>query len=103
MSAAPAGADSATVVMDVGWQPNENSAAKPKDDIAKRSRAKKPTAKLKTAADIGWVKKIKKTWMMHLQHGYRDGVWSYLSLLGSEFFLTPAAHCVIFVQRLAYW
>jgi hypothetical protein len=77
MSAAPAGADSVTVVMDVGWQPNENSAAKHKDDIAKRPKAKKPIAKPKPAAGTGWKKKIKKTWMMHLQHGYRHGVWSY--------------------------
>jgi hypothetical protein len=103
MSAAPAGADSVTVVMDVGWQPNENSAAKPKDAIARHPKVKKPTAKLKTAADIGWVKKIKKTWMMHLQHGCRGGVWSYLALLESDFFLNPAVRGVIFVQLMAFW
>ena len=103
MSAAPAGADSVTVVMDVGWQPNENSAAKPKDDTAKRPRAKKPTAKLKTAADIGWVKKIKKTWMMHLQHGYRGGVCSYLTLSGIDILLNRISNSVIFVQQMVWW
>ena len=102
MSAAPAGADSATAVMNVGWQPNENSAATPKDDIARHPKVKKPTAKLKTAADIGWVKKIKKTWMMHLQHGYRHGVWSYLSLIENEIFLKQAARGVIFAQPMVY-
>ena len=103
MSAAAAGAGSVTVVMDVGWQPNENSAAKPKDDIARHLKVKKPTAKLKTAADIGWVKKIKKTWMMHLQQGYRGGVWSYLALLESDFLLSPTVRGVTFVQLMAYW
>jgi len=56
------------------WQPNENSAAKPKDDIAKHQRAKKPTAKPKTAAGTDCVKKIKEIWMMQLPHGYRHGV-----------------------------
>ncbi len=103
MSAAPAGADSVTVVMDVGWQPNENSAAKPKDDIAKRPRAKKPTAKLKTAADIGCAKKIKKTWMMHLQHGYQGGVWSYLTLSKTDLLLSSTSDSVIFVQQMVWW
>jgi hypothetical protein len=34
------------------WQPNENSAAKPKDDIGKRPRAKKPTVKTKIVVDM---------------------------------------------------
>jgi hypothetical protein len=103
MSAGPAGADSATVVMDVGWQPNENSAAKHKDDIAKRPRAKKPIAKPKTAAGIGCAKKIKKTWMMHLQHGYQGGVCSYLTLSGTDFLLSRTSDSVIFVQQMVWW
>jgi hypothetical protein len=103
MSAAPAGADSVTVVMDVGWQPNENSAAKPKADIVRHLKVKKPTAKLKTAADIGWVKKIKKTWMMHLQHGYRGGVCSYLTLSGIDILLNRISNSVIFVQQMVWW
>jgi hypothetical protein len=103
MSAAPAGADSVTVVKDVGWQPNENSAAKPKDDIVRHPRAKKPTAKLKTAADIGYAKKIKKTWMMHLQHGYRGGVCSYLTLSGIDILLNRISESVIFVQQMVWW
>ena len=103
MSAVAAGADSATAVMDAGWQPNENSAAKPKDDIAKRPRAKKPTVMPKTAAGIGWVKKIQKTWMMHLQHHYRDGVCSYLTLSGIDFLLSSTSDSVIFVQPMVWW
>ena len=44
-----AGEDIVTAVILAGWQPNENSAAKPKDDIAKHPRAKKPTVKPKIA------------------------------------------------------
>jgi len=35
-----------------GWQPNENSAAKPKDDIARPPKAKKLTVKPKIAVDM---------------------------------------------------
>jgi hypothetical protein len=84
-------------VIIAGWQPNENSAAKPKDDIAKRPRAKKPTAMPRTAAGIGCVKKIKKTWMMHLPDDYRHGVWGYYWLSGSEFYRYKPRHVVIFV------
>jgi hypothetical protein len=49
------------------------------------------------------LQKIKKTWMMHLQHGCRGGVWSYLALLESDFFLNPAVRGVIFVQLMAFW
>jgi hypothetical protein len=89
--------------MYVGWQRSKKVTAKPKDDIAKRPRAKKPTVKLKTAADIGWVKKIKKKWMMHLQHGYRGGVCSYLTLSGIEFLLNRISNSVIFVQQMVWW
>jgi hypothetical protein len=40
---------------------------------------------------------------MHLPHGYRYGVWSYLSLIESEIFLKPAARGVIFAQPMVYW
>jgi len=103
MSAVAAGADSVTAVVYVGWQRNEKATVRPSGDIARHPKVKKPTGKPKTVVGIGWVIKIKKTWMMHLQHGCRHGVWSYLSLLRSHFFLSPAARGVIFVQRLADW
>jgi hypothetical protein len=40
---------------------------------------------------------------MHLQHGYLGGVWSYLGLLESDFFLSTTVRGVIFVQLMAYW
>jgi len=52
MSAELVGEDSVTAVILAGWRPNENSAAKPKDDIAKHQRAKKTTAMPKTAVDM---------------------------------------------------
>ena len=85
MSAELVGEDSVTAVIPAAWQPNENSAAKPKDDIVKHPRVKKPTAMPKTAAGTGCAKKIKKIWMMQLPHGYRHGVWDYYGLSGSEF------------------
>ena len=78
MSAGPAGADSDTAVVYVGWQQSEKATVRPSGDIARHPKVKKPTGKPKTVVGIGWVKKIKKTWMMHLQHGRRLGVWSYL-------------------------
>jgi hypothetical protein len=74
MSAELVGEDSVTAVTLADWQPNENSAAKPKDDTAKHPKVKKLTAMPKTAAGIGCVKKIKEIWMMQLPHGYRHGV-----------------------------
>ena len=74
MSAELVGEDSVTAVIPAAWQPNENSAAKPKEYIAKHLRVKKPTAMPKTAAGTGCVKKIKEIWMMQLPHGYRHGV-----------------------------
>ena len=103
MSAVAAGADSVTAVVYVGWQQSEKTTVRPSGDIARHPKVKKPTGKPKTVVGIGWVKKIKKTWMMHLQHGYRGGVWSYLGLLESDFFLNTTVRGVIFVQPMAYW
>jgi hypothetical protein len=74
MSAVAAGAGSVTAAMYVGWQRNRKATARLSGDTARQQKGKKPIAMPKTAADIGWVKKIKKTWMMHLQHGCRGGV-----------------------------
>ena len=52
MSAELVGEDNVTAVIPAAWQPNENSAAKPKDDIAKKPRAKKPTVNPKIAVDM---------------------------------------------------
>jgi hypothetical protein len=97
MSAELVGEDSVTAVIPAAWQPNENSAAKPKDDIVKHPRVKKPTAMPKTAAGPGCAKKIKKIWMMQLPHGYRHGVWDYYWLSGSEFCRCKQLYVVIFV------
>jgi len=52
MSADLVGEDSVTVVIPAVWRPNKKSIAKRKDDIAKRPRAKKLTAKPKIAGDM---------------------------------------------------
>ena len=88
---------------DAGLPENVKIIAKPKEDTARPKRAKRTTVNLKTVADTAMLEKNQKTWMMHLQHGYRHGVWSYLSLIENEIFLKPAARGVIFVQPMVYW
>ena len=102
MSAAAAGADSVTAVVYVDWQRSEKATARLSGDTARPPKVKKPTAKPKTVVGMVWAKKIQKTWMMHLQHGYRHGVWSYLSLIENEIFLKSATRGVIFAQPMVY-
>jgi len=52
MSAAPAGADSVTVVMDVGWQRKEKATVRLSSDTARHPKAKKSTAKPKTVVGM---------------------------------------------------
>jgi hypothetical protein len=100
MSAELVGEDSVTAVIPADRQPNENSAAKPKDDIAKHPRVKKPTAMPKTAAGIGCVKKIKEIWMMQLPHGYRHGVYGCCGVLHIVFFMHTKRRGAIFAKIL---
>jgi hypothetical protein len=58
MSAGPAGVDSVTAVVYVGWQRNEKATVRPSGDIARHPKGKKPTGKPKTVVGIGWIKKI---------------------------------------------
>ena len=51
MFAGPAGADSVTAVMVVGWQPNEKATARLSDDTARRPKAKRRTVNPKTVVD----------------------------------------------------
>jgi len=83
-----------------GWRPNENSAAKPKEHIAKHPRVKKPTAMPKTAAGSGCVKKIKKIWMMQLPHGDRLGIYGCCGVSRSAFYMRTKRHAVIFAELL---
>jgi hypothetical protein len=57
-----------TVAKNAVYQEGAKTTAKPKENIAKPKMAKKPTGRLKTAADTVKIEKITKTWMMLLQH-----------------------------------
>jgi len=103
MSAVAAGADSVTAVVYVGWQRNEKATVRPSGDIARHPKVKKPTGKPKTVVGIGWIKKIKKTWMMHLPDDYRHGVWVYYWLSGSEYCRYKPPHVAIFAAVAGNW
>ncbi|CAB1084505.1 hypothetical protein D1AOALGA4SA_12025 [Olavius algarvensis Delta 1 endosymbiont] len=100
MSAELVGEASVTAVILAGWQPNENSDVKPKENTAKLQRAKKTTVKPKTAAGIGCVKKVKKTWMMQLPHGYRHGVYGCCGVSHIVFFMHTKRRGAIFAKLL---
>jgi len=52
MSAAPAGADSVTAVIYVGWQRSEKATARLSSDIARPPKVKKPIVKPKTVVGM---------------------------------------------------
>jgi len=52
MSAGPAGADSVTAVVYVGWQRSEKATARLSGDTARLQKVKKPTAKPKTVVGM---------------------------------------------------
>ena len=57
-----------TAVIHAGWLENEKITARHKDGTVKPIKVKKTTVKPKIAGDMAGVKKVKKTWMMQLQH-----------------------------------
>jgi len=52
MSAGPAGADSVTAVMYVGWQRSEKVTARLSGDTVRHPKVKKPTVKPKTVVGM---------------------------------------------------
>jgi hypothetical protein len=69
ISATAAGGDTPTVVILVAIIPSEKPTVWPSKDIAGQQKAGRPTGKPKE--DDG-CKFLKKPWLMHLQHLYRD-------------------------------
>lgn len=74
--ATAAGGDTPTVVILVAIIPSEKPTVWPSKDIARQQKAGRPTGKRKE--DDG-CKFLKKPWLMHLQHLYRDMV-GYLKI-----------------------
>jgi len=60
--------------MSVGCLANEKIIVNLKENIARPTKVKKTTVKLKIVVGTAWVNKIKKTWMIHLQQRCRHGV-----------------------------
>jgi hypothetical protein len=57
-----------TAVICAVLQQGERITERPNSDTAKLSKVKKPTVRAKIAVGMGGVKKVKKTWMIKLQH-----------------------------------
>jgi len=57
-----------TVVICAVLQQGERFTERPNSDTVKPSKGKKPTVRPKTAVGMDGVKKVKKTWMIKLQH-----------------------------------
>jgi len=68
MSVGVVGEDRPTAVMNAGLRESEKNIVKPKENIARPKKVKRPIGKLKIAAVTATAKKDKKTWMMPLQH-----------------------------------
>jgi hypothetical protein len=76
VSAEAAGKDKLTAVMDAGTRQELGIIERHNENIAKPKKAKRPTEKPKTAADIAGIKKYGKTWMMPLQQCRIHGLCS---------------------------
>jgi hypothetical protein len=76
-SAEAAGKDKLTAVMDAGTRHQLGTIERHNENIARAKKAKGPTAKPKTAADIAAIKINEKTWMIRLQQCRIHGLCSY--------------------------
>ncbi|MEJ2661565.1 MAG: hypothetical protein P8Z73_12690 [Desulfobacteraceae bacterium] len=76
-SAEVAGKDKLTAVMDAGTRQELGTIERHNENIARPKKAKRPTAKPKTAADSAGIKIIEKTWMIRLQHRIVQRLYSY--------------------------
>jgi hypothetical protein len=63
-----------TVPASVGSPADAKIIARPREDIGRPKKGKKPTAKPKIVVGKARLRKIKKTWMIHLQQHCRHGV-----------------------------
>jgi len=74
-------------VIHAGSLENEKITARHRDGTAKPIKGKRPTAKPKIAAGMDGVKKVKKTWMIHLPQCCPLGLWGFYADLGAAFFI----------------
>jgi len=64
---------------------NEKVIVKHKGGTDKPIKVKNHIAKPKIAEGMAWVKKNKKTWMIHLQQCYLHGLWKLYAGFGAAF------------------
>jgi hypothetical protein len=76
-----------TAVIHAGLLENKRITARHKDGTAKPIKGKKTTAKPKIAAGMDGVKKVKKTWMIHLPQHHPHGLWEFYADFGAAFFI----------------
>jgi hypothetical protein len=74
VSAGVAGEDRPIVAINAASQESAKIIVRPKENIVRPRRVKRPTVKLKTAAGTAIIKKRKKTWMMQLPHPVIHGL-----------------------------
>jgi hypothetical protein len=74
MSVGVAGEDRPIVAINAASQESAKIIVRPKENIVRPRRVKRPTVKLKTAAGTAITKKRKKTWMMQLPHPVAHGL-----------------------------
>jgi len=85
-------------VIHAGLLENERITARHKDGTAKPIKGKKTTAKPKIAAGMDGVKKVKKTWMIHLPQHYPHGLWRFYAVFGAAFFICKIARIAFFAD-----
>jgi hypothetical protein len=76
-SAEVAGKVKLTAVMDAGTRQELGTIERHNENIARPKKAKRPTAKPKTAAGTDRIQLIEKTWMIRLQHRIVQRLYSY--------------------------
>jgi hypothetical protein len=76
-SAEVAGKDKLTAVMDAGTRQELGTIERHNENIARPKKAKRPTAKPKTAAGSDGIKIVEKTWMIRLQHRIVQRLYIY--------------------------
>ena len=82
----------------VGSLENEKITARHKDGIAKPIKGKRPTVKPKIVAGMVGVKKVKKTWMIHLPQCCPHGLWGFYAGFGAAFFMWKIPRIAFFVD-----
>ena len=90
-----------TAVIHAGSPENEKITVRHKGGTAKPIKGKRPTAKPKIVAGMDGVKKVKKTWMIHLPQCCPHGIWGFYAGFGAVSFMWKKSRIAIFVDVAA--